>query len=256
MHLKIQQIVVFITIGVIFSCKENPLSLSEIRGKQLPITDSLPAVDSLEAFVAPYRERVNEVLDSTLAYAPYAISKTDGIYNTTAGNLMADIVLQEANPIFRARTGREIDFVLLNHGGIRSVISPGPVSARTAYQVMPFDNTIVVAEMNGKAVRELVAFLIQADRPHPIAGIQIVMGKDNRLQEVNIQGVPFDENRNYFIATSSYLTQGGDDMIFFGNALSLTETDYYIRNALIDYFKKVDTLNPKLDDRFIKKNSQ
>jgi 2',3'-cyclic-nucleotide 2'-phosphodiesterase (5'-nucleotidase family) len=255
MHLKIQQIVVFITIGVIFSCKEIPLSLSEIRGKQLPITDSLPAVDSLEAFVAPYRERVNEVLDSTLAYAPYAISNTDGIYNTTAGNLMADIVLLEANPIFRARTGREIDFVLLNHGGIRSVISPGPVSARTAYQVMPFDNTIVVAEMNGKAVRDLVAFLIQADRPHPIAGIQIVMGKDNRLQEVNIQGVPFDENRNYFIATSSYLTQGGDDMKFFGNALSLTETDYYIRNALIDYFKKVDTLNPKLDDRFVKKNS-
>jgi 2',3'-cyclic-nucleotide 2'-phosphodiesterase (5'-nucleotidase family) len=256
MHLKIQQIVVFITIGVFFSCKENPLSLAEVRGRQLPITDSLPAVDSLEAFVAPYRERVNEVLDSTLAYAPYTISKTDGVYNTTAGNLMADIVLQEANPIFRARTGREIDFVLLNHGGIRSVISPGPVSARTAYQVMPFDNTIVVAEMNGKAIRELVAFLIQADRPHPIAGIQIVMGKDNRLQEVNIQGVPFDENRNYFIATSSYLTQGGDDMIFFGNALSLTETDYYIRNALIDYFKKVDTLNPKLDDRFIKKNSQ
>jgi 2',3'-cyclic-nucleotide 2'-phosphodiesterase (5'-nucleotidase family) len=255
MHLKIQQIVVFITIGVFFSCKENPLSISEIRGRQLPITDSLPTVDSLEAFVAPYRERVNEVLDSTLAYAPHAITKTDGAYNTTAGNLMADVVLQEANPIFRARTGREIDFVLLNHGGIRSVISPGPVSARTAYQVMPFDNTIVVAEMNGKAVRELVAFLIQADMPHPIAGIQIVMGKDKRLQEVNIQGVPFDENRNYYIATSSYLTQGGDDMVFFRDAQSLTETDYYIRNALIDYFKKVDTLNPKLDDRFIKKNS-
>ena len=26
--------------------------------------------------------------------------------------------------------------------------------------------------------------------------------------------------------------------------------DYKIRNAMIDYFKKVDTINPKLDDRF------
>lgn len=231
------------------------MALSEIRGSQIPINDSLPPVDSLEAFVAPYRQRVNQVLDSTLAYAPFTISKTDGVYNTTAGNLMADIVLEEANPVFRARTGREIDFVLLNHGGIRSVISPGPVSARTAYHIMPFDNTIVVAEMSGRAVRDLVAFLIAARKPHPIAGIQIILGKDNRLEEVNIRGVPFDENRNYFVATSSYLTQGGDDMVFFRDAWSFTETDYYIRNALIDYFQKVDTLKPVIDDRFMKKNS-
>lgn len=255
MLLKIQQIVIFVTISAFVSCRDSPLALSEIRGSQIPINDSLPPVDSLEAFVAPYRQRVNQVLDSTLAYAPFTISKTDGIYNTTAGNLMADIVLEEANPIFRARTGREIDFVLLNHGGIRSVISPGPVSARTAYHIMPFDNTIVVAEMSGSAVRNLVTFLIQAKKPHPIAGIQIILGKDNRLEEVNIRGIPFDENRNYFVATSSYLTQGGDDMVFFRDAWSFTETDYYIRNALIDYFQKVDTLKPAIDDRFMKKNS-
>lgn len=255
MLLKIQQIVIFVTISAFVSCGDSPLALSEIRGSQIPINDSMPPVDSLEAFVAPYRQRVNQVLDSTLAYAPFTISKTDGIYNTTAGNLMADIVLEEANPIFRARTGREIDFVLLNHGGIRSVISPGPVSARTAYHIMPFDNTIVVAEMSGSAVRNLVAFLIQAKKPHPIAGIQIILGKDNRLEEVNIRGIPFDENRNYFVATSSYLTQGGDDMVFFRDAWSFTETDYYIRNALIDYFQKVDTLKPAVDDRFMKKNS-
>jgi 2',3'-cyclic-nucleotide 2'-phosphodiesterase (5'-nucleotidase family) len=69
---------------------------------------------------------------------------------------------------------------------------------------------------------------------------------------VNIQGVPFDENRTYYVATSSYLTQGGDDMVFFKDAMSITETDYYIRNALIDYFKKTDTLAPRIDSRFIK----
>ena len=252
MSLKIQQIVIFITIIVFTACRDHPLALSEIRGSQLPITDTLPQADSLESFIAPYRKRVDEILDSTLSYAPYTISKTDGQYNTTAGNLMADIVLQEANPIFKARKGKDIDFVLLNHGGIRSVISPGPVSARTAYQVMPFDNSIVVAELRGKAVRELVSFLVQTRRPHPISGIQIVLGKNNSLQQVNIQGIPFDENRTYYVATSSYLTQGGDDMVFFRDAENFTETDYYIRNAMIDYFKKTDTLKPRVDDRFIK----
>lgn len=255
MRLKIQQIVIFITILGFASCREQPFRLSEVRGNQLSITDSLQTSDSTDAFIAPYRNRLNEVLDSTLAYAPHVFSKTDGRYNTTAGNLLADIVMDRANPIFQGRTGKDIDFVLLNHGGIRSVISPGPVSARTAYQVMPFENSIVVAEMDGRAVRELVSFLIQTDRPHPISGLQIILGSDDNLEEVNVGGVPFDENRIYYVATSSYLTQGGDDMIFFEKASAFIETDYFIRNAIIDYFGEVDTLRARIDERFMKKTT-
>jgi len=79
-----------------------------------------------------------------------------------------------------------------------------------------------------------------------------VLNNDDSLREVNIQGVPFDENRHYYVATSSYLTQGGDDMSFFKDALSISPTDYYIRNAMIDYFNTVDTLRPKRDERFMK----
>lgn len=252
MLLKIKHIVIFITILGFCSCKEVPETLVEIQGKQLQISGALPEADSIEAFISPYRNRVNQLLDSTLCYAPYVISKDDGMYNTTAGNLMADIIIEQANPIFKSRTGHDIDFVLLNHGGIRSLISPGAVTARTAYEVMPFENSIVVAELSGKSVRELVSFLINTRRPHPISGLQIIIDKNNSLHEVNIQGVPFDENRTYFVATSSYLTQGGDDMIFFKDAISITQTDYFIRNAMIDYFGKTDTLSPVIDDRFIK----
>jgi 2',3'-cyclic-nucleotide 2'-phosphodiesterase (5'-nucleotidase family) len=252
MLLNIKQIVIFLTIISFFSCRETPETLAEIQGKQLPITGAQSESDSMEAFISPYRDRVNQLLDSTLCFAPYTISKADGTYNTTAGNLLSDIVLEQANPIFKARTGHEIDFVLLNHGGIRSLISPGPVTARTAYEVMPFENSIVVAELSGKSVRELVTFLIDSHRPHPISGLQIVIDKKDHLQEVNIQGVPFDENRTYYVATSSYLTQGGDNMVFFKDALGFTETDYFIRNAMIDYFQKTDTLTPRVDDRFIK----
>ena len=252
--LRIKHFVIFVTLCSLLSCKREKITLNAIAGKQIMISDSVSSDNDIETFVSPYRKRVNEVLDSTLAYAAIPITKDDGKYNTSAGNLMADIVFKEANPIFQARTGKAIDFVILNHGGIRSIISKGAVSTRTAYEVMPFENTIVVVELNGKSVRELVSFLIRSNRAHPISGIQIVIDKDDSLQYLNIQGKPFNEDQNYYVATNNYLVSGGDDMGFFKDGIKITETDYLVRNALIDHFKKVDTLAPSVDDRFYKLN--
>jgi len=246
-----QHFVIFITIVCLFACNERPKKLTEISGKQLPITDSIVDTDTVDKFITPYRKHINEVLDSALAYAPSAITKDDGKFNTSAGNLMADIVMSEANPIFKSRTGQNIDFVILNFGGIRSIISKGKVSERTAYEVMPFDNSIVVVALKGKSVRDLISFLINAKRPNPIAGIQIILNKNGKLQDLNIQGKPFDENKKYYIATSDYLAKGGDDMGFFSDGLNSVDLNYMIRNAMIDYFKKIDTLRAEVDDRFI-----
>ncbi|MCM4169754.1 hypothetical protein KCTC52924_03953 [Arenibacter antarcticus] len=254
MILKNKHFVTFITICVLHACRQPKPELKNISGKQIEINQSISASDSIEKFIAPYHHRINQILDSVLAYTPVTITKTEGQYNTSAGNLMADIVLEEVNPIFMSRTGNNIDFVLLNFGGIRSIISKGNITARSAFEVMPFENSVFVAELDGKAVRELVAFLITASVPHPIAGIQIVVDKNKALEEVNIQGKPFDENKTYFVATSDYLVTGGDRMNFFKNHISLTNTDYLIRNTMIDYFKRVDTVHAAIDNRFIQKN--
>ncbi len=249
-NLKIQHFVLFITIGVLISCANPEKELSAVEAKQLAVDSTYLAVDSIQNFITPYHNRVEQVLDSTLAYAPYPISKTDGVFNSTAGNLMADIVLTQTEPIFKKRTGNSIDFVLLNHGGIRATISKGNISARTAYEVMPFENTVVVLELKGETLRKMVDYLIKSKRAHPVSGMQLVLNKDGGLNSFSIANFPVDNNKSYFVATSDYLVTGGDNMEFFKEALSKTETDYKIRNAMIDYFSKVDTVAPKIDLRY------
>jgi 2',3'-cyclic-nucleotide 2'-phosphodiesterase (5'-nucleotidase family) len=139
---------------------------------------------------------------------------------------------------------------LLNHGGIRSIISEGKVSARNAFEIMPFENSIVVAEITGADVNEMISYLIESGLAHPISGIQIVLRKDKNIRFVKIKGKAIDKNRKYYVATSDYLVTGGDKMEFFKNNTAITDTDYLIRNAMIDYFKKVDTIAPMVDDRF------
>ncbi|HCO82481.1 5'-nucleotidase-like protein [Arenibacter algicola] len=251
MDLKNKHFVIIATTLLLLGCKESVPKLRNIEGQRIQINYSSSPKDSIENVIAPYRNRINQVLDSVLAYAPTAISKTDGTLNSPAGNLMADIVMQEVNPVFTARTGQQIDFVLLNFGSIRSVISQGNITERTAYEVMPFENSVVIAELDGKAIRAMVTFLIKSSVAHPISGIQIIVDKNKSLQAVNIQGKPFDENKTYYVATSDYLITGGDKMDFLKDYISLTDSDYLIRNTLIDYFKKIDTLTAATDDRFM-----
>jgi hypothetical protein len=51
------------------------------------------------------------------------------------------------------------------------------------------------------------------------------------------------------VASTDYLINGGPSVGFFNEFESRTQTDYLLRNAIIDYLKKVDTLEAVADDR-------
>ncbi len=248
----------FALIAVMFtSCKKNTFNLVEKQSKTTPVDTTITSDKVIDNFIAPFRTHLNKTLDSTLAYAPETYNKKDyGInraLNTAIGNFMADVVYKQAQPIFKSRTKLDIDAVLLNHGGIRSVISKGPISARTAYQVMPFENSIVIAKLKKPEMDSLLNYLATERKAHPISNMNLILNKDYSIKELNINHKPI-ENRAYYVATSDYLATGGDRMNFFKAADTIYNINYKIRNSLIDYFNKVDTIRPKIDNRFIKLN--
>lgn len=237
---------------LIYSCKQKNLSLTKIEGKQININDSLQINQEIEDFVKPYREHVNKNLDSVISYAVDTYTKRDGEFNTAIGNLFADAIMQESNSIFKKRTGHEIDMVLVNHGGIRAIISKGNITTRTAFEIMPFENSLVVVEMKGKTIQDsLINYLSRAKRAHPIAGLKIKLDKDFNTINATINNQTIQAEKTYYVATNDYLYNGGDRMTFFQTNDSLYVLNYKVRNALLDYFKKTDTINPVIDDRFI-----
>ena len=244
----------FLIFTIITSCKTENLKTAEVTGKRIPITEEITPDTAIANFIKPYALHLNATLDSALAYNPYNLDKTDGELNTALGNLMADVVLEQANPVFKSRTGKEIDFVLLNHGGIRSPIPQGDVTTRTAYNVMPFENEIVVVEISGEKVKEMLNYLESNRTAHPLSGITIVMNEDNKIINAEVKEEEIIEDKNYFVATSDYLQQGGDNMVFFRDPVNLYRTDYKIRNAMIDHFRQTDTIRTKRDNRYIIKN--
>lgn len=249
--IKITHFVIFITFNLFFSCKNENREISKIEGQEININDSIATDETIDDFVRPYREHIDKDLSTPLAYNPSTLSKTDGELNTAIGNLMADIVMEQADPLFHKRTEKNIDAVLLNFGGIRATMPKGDITARTAYEVMPFENAVVVLELSAEKTREMIAYLVKRKTAHPVSGIELTLNSDGSLKEALIGEKPVEDGKNYFIATSDYLMNGGDRMNFFLDPVSATPVDYRIRNAMIDYFSRTDTIRAVRDNRFV-----
>ncbi len=231
------------------SCKQQPISVSKVTTAQKKIDSTLAENKAIDSFIAPYRGHLNKTLDSVLCIAVKDHTKKGGL-ESTLGNLIADISLLQTSSVFKKKYSKDIDFVLLNHGGLRAPILEGPVTARTAFEVMPFENELVVAELSFEKVKELMVYLAQKQRAHPISNLQLTLDKTTKeAKNIKVDKKTLDQGRSYFVLTTDYLQQGGDSMNFFKDPIALYKTDYKLRNAMIDYFKSVDTLNTALDKR-------
>jgi 2',3'-cyclic-nucleotide 2'-phosphodiesterase (5'-nucleotidase family) len=249
MKYKIVLIIGFISL--IFSC-ENSKQLVNINAENRIIAEGLPSNTDIEAVIDPYKINLDKSMNKILSYSTATYSKNDGNYNTAIGNLMADAIMELSNPIFKSRTGKNLDMVLLNHGGIRSVLSKGNITTRTAYSLMPFENSVIVVALKGTVIMEMTSYLKEFGKPHPISGIELVLNSDNTYNTILIGGKPVEMEKTYHVATNDYLYKGGDQMYFLKKSDTLYDLNYKIRTVLIDYFKTYDTLSPTKDQRFIK----
>ncbi len=249
---KYIQIIGFISLFL--SC-DHSKKLTKTEGENISISKALKSNPAIEAVIAPYKANLDKSMNEVLSYAVNNYSKRDGDYNTAIGNLMADAVFELSNPIFKSRTGYELDMVLLNHGGIRSILPKGNVTTKSAYSLMPFENSVVVVALKGSVLMEMTAYLKAFKRAHPISGLELVLNADNSYQKIRVNGKAIDPTKTYYVATNDYLYNGGDRMYFLKKSDTLYDLNYKIRNVLIDYFTKYDTLNPKKDQRFIKLNN-
>ena len=244
-------LLVFSLIIIFIGCKKKTVSLVKITADIITIDSAFNEKAAYKKLIAPYKNKMIAEINSVISYAPKNINRYDGKMQSSLGNLLADLCYERANIIFKERTGKEIDFSMFNYGGIRASISKGAVTNKNPFELMPFENNLVVVELSGKKIMELVDYFIKNKSAHPLSkNIELLINTDASYQ-LKINNQKFDPTENYFVLTSDYLQSGGDNMDFFKNPISLFKTDYKMRHAIIDEFKSLDTLRASVDNRVI-----
>lgn len=232
------------------SCKKTAKQLTKITAKNIAVDSTIVASAVIDSMINPYKSKLDAEMKQVLCYSPHKLVKNDGNMQSTVGNLMADLCFELANPIFKTKTNESIDFVLFNYGGIRSSIPAGEVRKEDAFKLMPFENELVTVTLTGEKTSELADYFVNSTRAHPLSkNVELIINENE--YDLKINGEPFDKNKSYTVLTSDYLQHGGSGMNFFKSPKKLIKLDYKIREAIIDYFIKVDTLQTAIDNRIL-----
>jgi len=209
------------------------------------------AVDSsIIKLYLPYKTQLDVEMNTVIGHSAVTLAKQTNTPESVLGNFFADAVLQQALKITS-----NIDFVFpTTKGGLRNDIEKGPITVAAVFELMPFENQLVLIELKGSDVLNVLNFIAGTDG-QPVARLKMNI-KDRKAEQVIINGKPFDVNKNYFVLTSDYIANGGDDSKGFSNPVSRKNIGLLVRDALLNEVKETEKsgkeINTKLDGRITK----
>jgi len=146
------------------------------------------------------------------------------------GNFMCDAALFIANKSYDANA----DLCIMNYGGIRTQHVPaGDVTVEQMFEIMPFENELVVLTMTGSGLLEFFQRIARS-RGWPISKEVELQIANGELLSSLVNGEEVDKDRRYRILLSDYVANGGDQMSFLRD---VPRDDYQVklRDAMIEY---------------------
>ncbi len=185
--------------------------------------------DASKKILITYKQKVDSATNTIIASATNFVTK-DGA-NCALGNFCCDALYFGAKNFYK---NDSIDIVILNRGGLRINLPKGDIKIGTIFELMPFENELVLVTITGDKLLEVLPALI--DKPHPFLGMNVEI---NAKKEVSatINNLPINKTKNYNIVTSDYLANGGDSFLFLKNPIQLKSSNLKIRDVFISYCK-------------------
>jgi immune inhibitor A len=242
------------------------------EGRLLPATLVSPD-PGLEALMAPYVTELNTYTSQVIGESTVALDTRTAFYEETAGsNLQVD-----ASKWALEQGGVAVDFHL--SGAMTNASVPtGTLKVQDMFTLMPYENSLVVMRMNGPQIeavleksfynydlwrqnkhRYTTCFLdisqggvITYDTTVPETGDNVV--------SLTINGVPVDftdASTYYNVSTVNYLAAGACS---YSDAAGVSiwplnqivaDTQYYVRDAVIDYIKTHTPVSPQVEGRIV-----
>ena len=213
---------------------------------------------SVAAEVARYTTALDQELGQALGQTQTALSSQHDEVRTREST-MGDLITDALREALRA------DVALVNGGGIRGdrLYDAGTtLTRRDILRELPFGNVGVLLELSGAdllaALEHGVSQVEQkAGRFPQVSGIRLTYRPDkpagSRVGDVQIGGKPLDPRASYRVATSDYMSKGGDgySSLSKGKALIDVSGGPLMATTVMHYIATRGTVTPQIEGRIV-----
>ncbi|HZK97916.1 MAG TPA: 5'-nucleotidase C-terminal domain-containing protein [Prolixibacteraceae bacterium] len=242
-------VLLFIAV-LLYGC--HSLVVTRVNSTNIRLDSSLNIAPDpkMESVILPYRTKLMNDMEDVLCISKDALF--GGRPESPLTNFCADLILQESDSICLKRYPEiRMSVSMVNRGGLRVPIPKGEVKVQNMFELMPFENEIVLLKLSGVEMLQFIDH-IASRGGEGVAGMRLGI-KDDKAFSPEIQGKPLDETKSYWLVTSDYIANGGDGFEILSSVKERVSTGVKFRDMFIGHLrslgKKGITIEAKADGR-------
>lgn len=231
------------------SCRSPKWVMTEMKGSKIALDASTEkmADAGFNAFLSPYKLQLDAKMDEVIGQVENDMRahKPESLLS----NWSADVYLQRA----AASLGQPVDVAIVNLGGLRTQIPKGKFTVRKVFELMPFENELVILWLKGSDLNELLQFFAKIGG-QGVGGLRMEI-RDGKAVNIQVGGKALEMDKLYSIATNDYLAEGNDYMTALTKQVKRVNTGILVRDMLMEYVRAETAagrnINSKLDGRIV-----
>jgi len=229
------------------ACSHKTWQITQSSSIKIPIDNSTAALadKNYENYLLPVKQKIDEKMNVVIGQA--AETMRGHAPESLLSNFSADVYKKAASNFL----GNNVDIAIVNLGGLRTVVNEGNITIGKVFELMPFENELVIVWIKGDKLRDLVNYFAGMGG-EGVSGLKMEI-MEGKAHNVEIGGKPLDTNKLYSIATNDYLAAGNDKMVQLAQNVKRINTGIKVRDMLLDYIKTEtkngNKIQSKLDGR-------
>ena len=183
----------------------------------------------IEEIISPYCAKVEQLNKKVVARTARALPKdSQGLLN-----YVADFVMHRGSQL-----ADNVDFAIINKGGIRNSLPKGNVTEGQIITLMPFFNKIQVIDIAGRDLIPAFNQMAKVDGNGVSNGVDVIYNPDtDTCSDIMINGSRLDPDKIYRVASIDYLIEGGDYMHSLTKGAVKAESPAFMFEDMLEYLR-------------------
>ena len=198
---------------------------------EIHIDTTIEKSTEMEQIITPYRLSLDSIMDEVIGYAKHDLRSSER-YESALGTFVTKLILDQSRATFE----KEVDIAIMNHnGGLRAPINKGDITLGNIYEVMPFENQIILLEMTGSELLDMIQFIGKSGRSmaYPVS----YEVNDDGVSNILLSGEEVIPEEEYVLAVSDYMANGGSGFRMLKNLPRIDVETIMLRDMIVKEVK-------------------